>query len=385
MKQNRKQLISLLLALLLLVAFASCAAEEQPSSEPAEDRQIVRFEASFTGMSLGDAVRVYPIIAYGEILGKGEVDLPDDSLVPADDRYYYGRPVGFRVIEGLKGCQDGDLLSYWELGGEASDGTIYVHPGREIGETGEQAVVMLEADFYNVTHYRCPLVEDAEGNVTVPPEFMIEQENMWARQTEQHETIPMEEFLEKVRRVVAAQAGSSTAAQPASTDAENLFESLMDIGEDGAALKNSLFLARESAVMQAEGLTENNLLEERDTSRTFQKPVSVEALSAEGTAVYTFSHSMLTHVSWMFFFDSAEYDAVCQSVQEQAEATLPEEWRSNSGSLSDHHVMRWAGENGNELKVSAGEANDGQFVLLVELTPTIDPEQFAQLAELYTP
>ena len=47
--------------------------------------------------------------------------------------------------------------------------------------------------------------------------------------------------------------------------------------------------------------------------------------------------------------------------------------------------MRWAGENGNELKVSAGEANDGQFVLLVELTPTIDPEQFAQLAELYTP
>ena len=159
----------------------------------------------------------------------------------------------------------------------------------------------------------------------------------------------------------------------------------MDIGEDGAALKNSLFLARESAVMQAEGLTENNLLEERDTSRTFQKPVSVEALSAEGTAVYTFSHSMLTHVSWMFFFDSAEYDAVCQSVQEQAEAALPEEWRSNSGSLSDHHVMRWAGENGNELKVSAGEANDGQFVLLVELTPTIDPEQFAQLAELYTP
>ena len=165
----------------------------------------------------------------------------------------------------------------------------------------------------------------------------------------------------------------------------NLFPTLTKIEKDGISLKNSSFLSEESAVMQAEGLTENNLLEERDTSRTFQKPVSVEALSAEGTAVYTFSHSMLTHVSWMFFFDSAEYDAVCQSVQEQAEAALPEEWRSNSGSLSDHHVMRWAGRNGNELKVSAGEANDGQFVLLVELTPTIDPEQFAQLAELYTP
>ena len=352
---------------------------------------------------------------------KGDVGLPDPELDPATNSRLYGKPVTFQVIDAIKGCEDGETITYWELGGEAPDGNLYVHPELCTGEVGGLFLLILNGpDYYYIPSASTPLPANEDGTLSLPDGFLDLGNGAEAFSTD--ESITMEAYIDLLQERVleltpedapsdvlaeAKESGAAPASQaepvtepssaapaqdgaslPVLTEEEarlNLFPTLTKIEKDGVSLKNSSFLSEESAVLQAEGMTDDNLLEERDTSRTFQKPVSVEALSAEGTAVYTFSHSMLTHVSWMFFFDSAEYDSVCQSVQEQAEAALPEEWRSNSGSLSDHHVMRWAGGNGNELKVSTGEANDGQFVLLVELTPTIDPEQFAQLAELYTP
>lgn len=204
MKKNfsdLKQISSLLLVPVLLFFCFSCSKE----------KRIIEIQSSLAYQTLGDAVVDSSVIAYGEILEKGQAMAPDffaafSSEVSAEN---YCRKVILRVTKGLKNCQTGDIITYWEPGGgETPEGAIYEYTSFLKAETGERALLFLDEN--GVSFSLGVLVEDENQNIHVPDDYMIETARTPPETEGQYSVIeiPMEEYMEKVEKVIQAQAES---------------------------------------------------------------------------------------------------------------------------------------------------------------------------------
>ena len=198
MKQKRwhklLKVSSFVIASFLLFSCFGCAKEET-------EKQHVQIEGSFAQMSLGDIVRASKTIAYGEIIEKGPVTTPEYA-----SDYDYGKDVTVRVKKGLLNCEEGDTVVYWELGGEAPNGKIYEHPGIRTAEIGDDVLIFIGRMKSSVG--RGPFIEEEDGNVNVPNDFMVEEEYETPEDPYGSEVLPMEEYMEKVEKVIQAQAES---------------------------------------------------------------------------------------------------------------------------------------------------------------------------------
>ena len=185
------KLSSLCMAILLLLSLFACTQKET-------EKEHVRIEGSFAQLSLGDIVRKSEIIAYGEVIEKGSVTTPEYAT-----DYDYGKNVSVRVKKGLRNCQEGDTVVYWELGGEAPNGKIYEHPGIRTAEIGDTVLVFI-TDMKSAIG-RGPFVEDEDGNVSVPSDFMVEEEHETPDDPNSTEVLGMDAYMEKVEGVIQAQ------------------------------------------------------------------------------------------------------------------------------------------------------------------------------------
>ncbi len=164
---------------------------------------------SFMHLTLGDLVEKFPTIAYGTILEKSEyVETPEPltSLPPEDvETYKMYQRVTMRVERGLQGCEDGETITYWEAGGISEDGTLFKMDDYDKPEPGSTVLVFVDSDRRT---YHSQFQADSEGNVTVFGDYMIEEPcygNPPATEMPTTE-LPMEEYLDKVEKVVREQA-----------------------------------------------------------------------------------------------------------------------------------------------------------------------------------
>lgn len=207
----RKYLILFFLFFLSFVfSLSACIGTNSPEN-PSADKTVI-IHSSFPQWSLGDAVYNNPTIAYGVILEKAEyAEVPDFVEIPPEDidgSHYY-RKVTVEVKQGLKNCEAGDIITYWEPGGKTEDGTTYEQRGFQKAEIGEKALLFLNK--YDISCWFFP-IEDKEGNVSIPKDFMIEEK--YSELTDIPEPdpkdlnaeLPMEEYLDKVEKVVREQA-----------------------------------------------------------------------------------------------------------------------------------------------------------------------------------
>lgn len=120
---------------------------------------------------------------------------------------HYSRKVTMQVKKGIKNCKEGDIITYWEAGGKTKDGRIYVNEGFDSAEPGDTALVFITD--YKLAFHMLP-VEDKDGNVSIPGDFMIEEK--YSELTDipdpkdLNAELPMEEYLDKVEKVVREQA-----------------------------------------------------------------------------------------------------------------------------------------------------------------------------------
>ncbi len=201
--QKLLKVSSLFLASLLLSSCFGCAASS--CSPQQNEKQVVEVHGLFAYMSLGDAAHDCDTIAYCDVLEKSQ-PMPSEFLTdPASATGSdYGKKVTIRVKKGLKNCREGDILIYWEPGGEAPDGKIYIHKGVLTAETGDTALIFMGDD--GSTPHIGILTEDEDKNVHVPADFMIEEEGKMPDPSVGTVVLPMTEYLEKVEKVIQAQA-----------------------------------------------------------------------------------------------------------------------------------------------------------------------------------
>ena len=200
----KRPMIGILISLLLSSCFG-CAASSCSGQQ--NEKQVVEIHGLFAYMSLGDAAHDCDIIAYCDVLEKSQsmpsIFLTDPASATGSD---YGKKVTIRVKKGLKNCREGDTLTYWEPGGEAPDGKIYVHKDVLTAETGDTALIFMGDD--GSTPHIGILTEDEDKNVCVPADFMIEEEGKRPDPSVGSVVLPMAEYLEKVEKVIQAQAES---------------------------------------------------------------------------------------------------------------------------------------------------------------------------------
>lgn len=200
------KLFPLCLSFLLLLSFCACSQEKK------EKRHAV-IEVEYAQLSLGDIVRKSEIIAYGEVIEKGPVTNPEYAT-----DYDYGKDVSVRVKKGLRNCQEGDTVVYWELGGEAPNGVVYEYRGVKNAEVGDTILVFINEMKNDLG--RDPFVEDEDGNVSVFNIFLDEEEllspNPYSSEPPSSSAVssqnpydstvlPMEEYIEIVEGVIQAQ------------------------------------------------------------------------------------------------------------------------------------------------------------------------------------
>lgn len=207
--KSRKFLGLFLMTFLLCILFLSACSKVYTKSQSEE--QIIPLQYSFARFTLGDTVAASPTIVYGIVLEKSEyAEVPDtldflspDEIVGA----HYHRKVTMQVKKGIKNCKEGDIITYWEAGGKTKDGRIYVNEGFDSAEPGDTALVFITD--YKIAFHMLP-VEDKKGNVSISEDFMIEEK--YSELTDIPEAnhldteLPMEEYLDKVEKVVREQA-----------------------------------------------------------------------------------------------------------------------------------------------------------------------------------
>ena len=208
--KSRKYLV-LFLTVFLLFVFSLSACSEKNNSESQSEGQIIPLHYSFDRYTLGDTVAISPTIAYGVVLEKSEyAEVPDtldflspDEIVGA----HYHRKVTMQVKKGIKNCKEGDIITYWEAGGKTKDGRIYVNEGFDSAEPEDTALVFITD--YKLAFHMLP-VEDNEGNVSIPGDFMIGQK--YSELTDIPDSknldtdLSMEEYIKIVEKVVREQA-----------------------------------------------------------------------------------------------------------------------------------------------------------------------------------
>ena len=210
MKANKKSLFLLLTAFLLcLLPLSACSeAGAQKSSETdSSSQRTVYMEIPIKPLTLGELVQNYYAIAYGKSLAKRElVETPDTKhrlLPPADaEKHKRYQKVTMQVERGIQYCEDGETITYWEIGGLSQDGTYYQPEGFDKSQPGESVLV-----FRNQVGSTFPIQLQVDGyaNVTVPGILLIE-EASGGDTSHLHippdKTMPLEEYLEKIETLV---------------------------------------------------------------------------------------------------------------------------------------------------------------------------------------
>ena len=203
-----------LFTVFLLFTLSLSACTEAPEADDGGTSSFVPTKTvvgmgSFMQLTLGDLVEKFPTIAYGTILEKSEyVETPEPltSLPPEDvETYKMYQRVTMRVERGLQGCEDGETITYWEAGGISEDGTLFKMDDYDKPEPGSTVLVFVDSDRRT---YHSQFQADSEGNVTVFGDYMIEEPcygNPPATEMPTTE-LPMEEYLDKVEKVVREQA-----------------------------------------------------------------------------------------------------------------------------------------------------------------------------------
>ena len=198
MKQKRwhklLKVSSFVIASFLLFSCFGCAKGET-------EKQHVRIEGSFAPMSLGDIVKESEYIAYGEVIEKGPVTTPEYA-----SDHDYGKDVTVRVKKGLLNCEEGDTVVYWELGGEAPNGIVYEHPGLGNADIGDTILIFISEQKSQLT--LPALIEDEDGNLSIYNIYLEEKEFTVPDDPYDSTILPMEEYMEKVEKVIQAQAES---------------------------------------------------------------------------------------------------------------------------------------------------------------------------------
>ncbi len=211
MKKHQRSLFLLLIAFLVcLLPLSSCREAPEPKTEGATESyvmpcKIVHGIPSYIRVTLGDLVEKYPTIAYGTIVEKSEFA---EAVKPLKDEnaqtFEMGQKVTMHVEKGIQGCKDGDTITYWEIGGLSQDGTIYKLEGSAKTPVGETVLVFLDPD--RICFY-VQFQADSDGMIAVSGDFMTE-EPCHGNGTEDPEAsaeLPMEEYLEKIEKVVKEQ------------------------------------------------------------------------------------------------------------------------------------------------------------------------------------
>lgn len=211
MKARRKSIILFLMVFLSFTLFLSaCRESPKPKAEGATESyvmpcKIVHGIPSYIRVTLGDLVEKYPTIAYGTIVEKSEFA---EAVKPLKDEnaqtFEMGQKVTMHVEKDIQGCKDGDTITYWEIGGLSQDGTIYKQVGSAKTPVGETVLVFLDPD--RICFY-VQFQADSDGMIAVSGDFMTE-EPCHGNGTEDPEAsaeLPMEEYLEKIEKVVKEQ------------------------------------------------------------------------------------------------------------------------------------------------------------------------------------
>lgn len=173
MKAIGKRLAACLLACAAAASGASCGPPQQPEQEIAsapalsEPRETHVIETEHAYASLGDLIVSSVQIAYGEVIGKGETDLPAPSYDPEEFGFLCGRTVRVRVEEGLKNTQPGQVVGYWEYGGAMPDGRFFEYPDQPVAEVGDKVLLFLapstESPYIPVPLFPSPIAAGADG------------------------------------------------------------------------------------------------------------------------------------------------------------------------------------------------------------------------------
>lgn len=183
MKAIGKRLAACLLACAAAASGASCGPPQQPEQEIAsapalsEPRETHVIETEHAYASLGDLIVSSVQIAYGEVIGKGETDLPAPSYDPEEFGFLCGRTVRVRVEEGLKNTQPGQVVGYWEYGGAMPDGRFFEYPDQPVAEVGDKVLLFLapstESPYIPVPLFPSPIAAGADGTVFLPGELFL--------------------------------------------------------------------------------------------------------------------------------------------------------------------------------------------------------------------
>ena len=209
MRRSRKYSLLFPTVFLLCVLFLSACTGTNSPENPSASKTVI-IHSCFPQWSLGDAVYNNPTIAYGVILEKAEyAEVPDFVEIPPEDidgSHYY-RKVTVEVKQGLKNCEAGDIITYWEPGGKTKDGTVYDRRSYQKAEVGEKALLFLNK--YGISCWFFP-IEDNEGNVSIPGDFMVEERYSTMVDIPDSKNVgtdlSMEEYIKIVEKVVQEQA-----------------------------------------------------------------------------------------------------------------------------------------------------------------------------------
>lgn len=211
MKKSKKYPLLFLAAVLsFIVSLSGCSTNIFKSENLTSEEISHVLQVDYVFLTLGDIVHDSSAIAYGTVLEKSEyTEIPEPvaSILSPDEiaTFWYSRRVTLQVQAGVKNCDAGDTITFWEPGGKIPDGRVIEHSGRQYIETGEKILAFLYEDG-TICHI-VPIV-DKDGNVDVMGDFLVEEtsaERGGSHKTPENQVMPMEEYLEIVKKVVREQ------------------------------------------------------------------------------------------------------------------------------------------------------------------------------------
>ncbi len=211
MKARKKSVILFhIVFLLFTLSLSACGLVSGTRTEESTESYVMPYKVvhgipCYIAVTLGDLVQDYPTIAYGTILDKSEfAEAPKPLLYEQAQAFEMCQKVTMKVKRGIRGCEDGDTITYWEIGGMSEDGIIYKLEGYDKSQVGETVLVFLDPD--RLAFY-VQLQADSEGNISLSGDFMTEEPCDGAQPENEASAaeLPMEEYLDKVEKVVREQ------------------------------------------------------------------------------------------------------------------------------------------------------------------------------------
>ncbi len=211
MRRSRKySLLFPTVFLSFILSLSACGPVSGTRTEESTESYVMPYKIvhgipCYIAVTLGDLVQDYPTIAYGTIVEKSEfAEAPKPLLDEEAQAFEMCQKVTMQVKRGIQGCEDGDTITYWEIGGMSEDGILYTLEGYDKSQIGETVLVFLDPD--RLTFY-VQLQADSEGNISLSGDFMTEEPCDGAQPENEASAaeLPMEEYLDKVEKVVREQ------------------------------------------------------------------------------------------------------------------------------------------------------------------------------------